>query len=274
MLTAAPLFGIRLTEMFSLDPVSHPEQLHALKYIQIIGALGTFIFSSLLLSFLYTGSWVAFFSFRSPGVVRALGLAFIMIAGLPFVNYLTEINSNMTLPVDGLESLFRNLEEETEEVMMLLVRADTFGMLLLNLFMIAVIPAVGEELVFRGLIQRHLTDWLRNPHLAILLASAIFSLAHFQVYSFLPRFFLGMVLGYSFLYGRSIWYPVIGHFVNNAVGVAFYYLHLRDRAGDALEEIGTQEMMPFTALYSFLVVAGLMALWIRMNRVSRSVPSL
>lgn len=274
MLTASPLFGIPLEEMFSLDPVSHPGQLNALKYIQIIGALGTFVFSSLLLSFLYTGSWGAYFNYKkSPGLVLTIALVFIMVSGLPLVNYLTELNAKMSLPFDGLENILRNLEEETEEVMMMLVRADTFGMLLLNLFMIAVIPAIGEELVFRGLIQRHLTEWFRNPHLGIIVASIVFSLVHFQLYSFLPRFFLGILLGYFFLYGRSIWYPVIGHFVNNAVGVTFYYMQMRDRTGDALEEIGTQEMMPMTALYSFLLVAGIMLLWIRMSRVSQSAPS-
>ena len=142
--------------------------------------------------------------------------------------------------------------------------------MLSTVFMIAILPAVGEELVFRGLIQRHLNEWFRNGHLAVLVTSVIFSLVHFQVYSFLPRFFLGLLLGYMMLYGRSVWYPIIAHFINNAIGVVFYYLYFRDQAGTAIEDIGTQDMMPITALFSFLLVAGMMVFWIVTERISRT----
>jgi membrane protease YdiL (CAAX protease family) len=155
--------------------------------------------------------------------------------------------------------------------MMTLVKADHIVALLVNLFMIALIPAVGEELVFRGLIQRHLTDLFRNAHVAIVVAAVIFSLVHFQIYSFLPRFFLGLILGYAFYYGKSIWYPVIAHLVNNTLGVLFYYFYMNELTGDSLEEIGTMEMMPATAFLSLLVVVGLLYVWITL--VDSKTPS-
>jgi len=271
MLTAAPLFGIRITDIFSIDPGASLRQLNALKYIQIIGALGTFVFSSLLLSFLYTGSWVNYFTFHLRPNTRMTILVILMIVtGLPLVNYLTELNMQISLPFGELETLLRNLEEETEALMMQLVRADNISGLLINLLMIAVIPAIGEELVFRGLLQRHFTAWFRNGHLAILVTSVIFSLVHFQLFSFLPRFFLGIILGYMLLYGKSIWYPIIGHFVNNGIGVVFYYFYLKEMAGEGLEEIGTEKMLPIAALVSTILLALLMTAWIYFGKSNRS----
>jgi membrane protease YdiL (CAAX protease family) len=38
---------------------------------------------------------------------------------------------------------------------------------------------------------------------------------HLQFMTFLPRFFLGLILGYLFYLGKNIWYPVAAHFTNN-----------------------------------------------------------
>jgi membrane protease YdiL (CAAX protease family) len=192
-----------------------------------------------------------------------------MVSALPLVNLLTEINTNFQFPFEKLENYLRGLEGQTESLMMKLIIADSLPALFLNLFMIALIPAVGEELVFRGLIQRHLSDLFRNPHIGVLLASVIFSLAHFQFYSFLPRFFLGLLLGYMLEYGKSLWYPILAHLLNNAMGVLFYYFQAKQQAGESLEEIGTTEMMPIAALVSFLLVSGMMFAWVVMVKPIR-----
>ncbi|MCA1747092.1 MAG: CPBP family intramembrane metalloprotease, partial [Bacteroidales bacterium] len=240
---ATLFYDVSMAELLQSNGAMDQNVISAIKLLQIIGALGTFVFSSLLISFFYTGSWVGYFqSGREINWKSAFLLMLVMVAALPFVNFLTDINQRFEIPFEGMEQYFRQMEERTEELMMTLVKADHIGALLVNLFMIALIPAVGEELVFRGLIQRHLTDLFRNAHVAIVVAAVIFSLVHFQIYSFLPRFFLGLILGYAFYYGKSIWYPIIAHLVNNTLGVLFYYFYMKELAGDSLEEIGTMEM--------------------------------
>lgn len=261
------VFDVTTFDLLGFDGTGDQNVIHAVKLLQIVGALGTFIVSSFLLSFLYTGSWFAFFPFgKQVSGKAALLLILIMLAALPFVNFLTEWNMRMKIPMEGLEHYFRQLEEQTQALMMALVQADHIPALLVNFLMIAIIPAVGEELVFRGLIQRHLTDLLKSPHLAIVLASVIFSLVHLQIYSFLPRFFLGLLLGYLFYYGKTIWYPMIGHLVNNGLGVLFYYLYAKGTADGSLEEIGTTEMIPSAALFSLLIVGMLMFVWVKAVR--------
>ncbi|MDF1573003.1 MAG: CPBP family intramembrane metalloprotease [Bacteroidales bacterium] len=271
MLLATFFYDISVFEILDITGEENKKVISAVKFLQIIGALGTFVFSSLLISFFYTGSWLGYFRFGK--MIRAgavLMLIVIMVTALPAVNMLTDLNARLELPFAGAERYLRQLEEQTQVLMMALVRADNFWALLVNLFMIAIIPAVGEELVFRGLIQRHLTDLFRNGHVAIIVASVIFSLAHFQFYSFLPRFFLGMILGYAFYYGRSLWYPMIAHLVNNTLGVVFYYFYMKEAAVESLEDIGTMELMPVTALISLMAVGVLMYLWISYVRISRS----
>jgi membrane protease YdiL (CAAX protease family) len=145
--------------------------------------------------------------------------------------------------------------------------------LMVNLLMIGVIAAVGEELIFRGVLQRLMIGMVKNVHLAVLITAILFSAFHFQFFSFLPRFVLGVVLGYLMYYGRSIWYPILAHFVNNAMGVIYYYFSSRGSADDMLEEIGTSTMIPMAAVIS-LTLFLFFALWwfFQMRRFASQPP--
>ncbi|MFC2089969.1 lysostaphin resistance A-like protein [Bacteroidota bacterium] len=275
LLLANVIYDTSAMELLSYGENPEPYLVNALKFSQIMGAIGTFILSSFFISFLYTGSWTGFFTFGKLLSIRAvLLLIVIMFVTLPLINYLSEINLKFTFPFDGIESYFRRMEEQTESLMMTMLSAEGAKGLLINLFMIGIIPAIGEELVFRGLIQRHLEGMFKSPHVAIALASVIFSLAHFQVYTFLPRFILGSILGYAYYYGKSLWYPVIAHLFNNTLGVLFYYRQMNSaeelRSLEAMDMIGTENMLPVAALMSLLIAGGLMFYWVRMVKVNQS----
>ena len=115
------------------------------------------------------------------------------------------------------------LEETAQAATEKMLDVDTFGGMLFNLVIIALIPAIGEEMTFRGVLQQSLTRKM-NPHIAIILSAAIFSFIHFQFYGFLPRMFLGILLGYMFYITNSLWSSMLMHFVNNGATVVIYYL--------------------------------------------------
>ncbi len=102
---------------------------------------------------------------------------------------------------------------------------------------------------------------VKNVHVAVLITAILFSAFHFQFFSFLPRFVLGLILGYLMYYGRSIWYPILAHFVNNTMGVIYYYFYSRGSADDMLEEIGTSSLMPMAAVISLFVFAFFFVVW-------------
>jgi membrane protease YdiL (CAAX protease family) len=184
-----------------------------------------------------------------------------MVSVIPFINYLAELNMKMEFPVRALDQVLRSLESAAEEMMVAFTAAKNVSGLLVNLLMIGLIASVGEELIFRGLLQRLLTQMLKNSHLAILVTAVLFSAFHFQFFSFLPRFILGVILGYLLYYGRSIWYPILAHFVNNVMGVIYYYFYSRGSTDDMLEEIGTSSLIPVAAIVSLVLFLFCALLW-------------
>ena len=133
--------------------------------------------------------------------------------------------------------------------------------LIINLIMIAALAAIGEELLFRSILQPSLIRVCKNAHIGIFITSAIFSFIHFEFYGFIPRLVLGMLLGYMFFYSRSIWVPMIMHFVNNGTAVVLYYLNNKGITNIDVETFGQTELLPL--ILSIIVMIALFWLVIR-----------
>lgn len=160
-----------------------------------------------------------------PRWLFLIGVALIFVS-IPFTTTLTTWNESMSLGgvFEPLEEWMRTLEETAQAAVERMANVSTIGGFLLNLLILALIPAVGEEMTFRGVLQQSLTRKM-NPHLAILLSAAIFSFIHFQFFGFLPRMFLGILLGYMFYVTNSLWTSIAMHFINNGCLVTLYYLN-------------------------------------------------
>lgn len=163
--------------------------------------------------------------FSSRKWYYALAGIVIMLLLIPFYDLLTEWNDSWNL--GRLGEMLRSLQDKTEGIMQQLVGGDSVGRLLANLVVVALLPAVCEELFFRAGIQNLIQRWLKNPHAAIWITALIFSLAHGELFSFMPRFAMGAVLGYLYVYGGSLLPNIATHFVNNALIVVLYWLSAR-----------------------------------------------
>jgi membrane protease YdiL (CAAX protease family) len=259
---AAWIYGFRVSEVLALGTYDDPGYLAASKLIQIIGSVGTFIIPALLFSYLFEGDILSFYRFRNP--VTGPPMIFVilmMVSVIPFINYMAEINLRMDIPIRALDQLLHTLEVTAEEMMQAFIATKSLWGLLVNLLMIGVIAAIGEELIFRGLLQRLIQEMVKNAHIAILITAVLFSAFHFQFFSFLPRFVLGVILGYMMYYGRSIWYPILAHFVNNSMGVVYYFFNSRGNNEDMLEEIGTSTLIPVAAVVSLTLFLLFALLW-------------
>jgi membrane protease YdiL (CAAX protease family) len=104
-----------------------------------------------------------------------------------------------------------------------LLHFDGLGDLLLVIVVAGILPGVAEEFVFRGVLQNELKRYL-NPHLAVLLTAMVFSMIHFQFIGFFPRWYLGVMLGYLYLYSGNIYVSMAAHFFNNFMAIMAYYL--------------------------------------------------
>jgi len=259
---AAWIYGFSVSDILALGTYEDSSYVAASKLIQILGSVGTFIVPAFLFSYLFDGDFLSYYKFRNPtGMTPMFLVVLMMVSVIPFINYMAEINMKMEIPIRALDQLLRTLESTAEEMMVAFTATNSIGGLLINLLMIGVIAAVGEELIFRGLLQKLMIDMVKNVHLAILITALLFSAFHFQFFSFLPRFVLGVILGYLMYYGKSIWYPILAHFVNNAMGVIYYYFNSRGSADDMLEEIGTSTLIPVAAVVSLALFLLFGVLW-------------
>lgn len=259
---AAWIYGFSISDVLELGTYDDPKYVAAAKLIQILGSVGTFVVPALLFSYLFAGDIFSYYNFRNPtSTVSMLLVVLMMISIIPFINYMAEINLKMEIPFRALDQMLRSLEGTAEEMMVAFTATKSIWGLLVNLLMIGVIAAVGEELIFRGVLQRLMIQMVKNSHLAIVITALLFSAFHFQFFSFLPRFVLGLLLGYLMFYGRSIWYPILAHFVNNAMGVIYYYFNSRGSADDMLEEIGTSTLIPVAAVVSLALFLVFGVLW-------------
>ena len=166
-----------------------------------------------------------------------------MFAALPLINEMVSVNEMMKLPefLKGMEDWMKSAEEEAAKLTEVFMKMPTLSAFLFNLLMIALLPAIGEELLFRGRLQRLLKEWLKNIHVAIFISAFLFSALHMQFYGFLPRMFLGVLFGYLFYWSGSLWVPVCAHFINNGAAVIVAYLGQRGILGGDYENFGTTD---------------------------------
>jgi uncharacterized protein len=181
---------------------------------------------------------------------------------IPLNSQFIEWNAHMKLPeaLSGLEKWMRDKEDQLAVLTGFLTKYDKFGQLLIALFVVVLLPALGEEMLFRGIIQRKLEAQWRNPHVAIWVSAAIFSAIHFQFYGFIPRMLLGALFGYLYHWSGSLWLAVFAHFVNNGFVLVMMYLYNLKVLGINLEETKT---MPVLIVISSLVLSFLTLFMIR-----------
>lgn len=192
----------------------------------------------------------------SPGRVGQACL--LLLVAMPLVLFLLMVSKLLPMP-----ELFHSMEESTNEMLKGLLQMDSIWELLANLLLIALLPALGEELVFRGVLQQQLMRRIANPWVAIVVTATIFSAIHGQFEGFLSRLLLGFLLGWLYWRTRNLWVAVAAHFFNNGLQVVGQYLFHREISTVDLEE--DVQVPWFAALLSALLVIGVMR-WIDRQR--------
>ena len=277
ILIAILVFKVDLFNSLSLlNNYSDPKAVSLLKYLQIVQSFGLFIIPPLLAGFLFERNTAAYLRInRSTRPLVYLITLVIMFASLPVVNWMLAVNEAMRLPqfLGGVEHWMKATEEEASKLTEAFLNTGTTGGFLVNMLMIAILPAVGEEFLFRGLIQRLLAEWTKNIHVAIFLSALLFGAMHMQFYGIFPRMMLGVLFGYLFWWTGSIWIPVFAHFVNNASAVVAAFLANRKIIGTGYEDFGsTDNLLLIAASALFTGILMFIIYRIEKNRQSGMLP--
>ena len=227
--------------------------------MQLIVSVFIFIIPPLFFSYLSRVNTINIFGFKNKFKRQNLLLVFlIMIFIQPFVVYCMQINTKLLYLVSDYIPLIiqnlENMEQRALELTTLFLTMNSASDLFFNLFLIALIPAFGEELFFRGVVQQYLQKILKNPHLGVCLTACVFSAIHMQFFGFLPRFLLGLILGYLFFYSGNLWMSVLGHFINNALGVLLSYSAFANKLTPDITNIEKTGINLSQAFFSVAVV--------------------
>lgn len=196
------------------DPVT------AIRISQTFATIGTFLMPAMLFAYCQNRQWFDYSTAnRRPNASMTNIVLILSITLLPVVSVLSTFNM-FIMPQEGAVAEFmRDMEEAANHILEVITSRRSSWDLISNLLVLAVLAGICEEFFFQGALQPLLTRWVNNPHIGILLTAFIFSVLHFQFYGFIPRFALGVYLGYLFYWGRSLWLPILAHVLHNALSI-------------------------------------------------------
>ncbi|HOK61679.1 lysostaphin resistance A-like protein [Tenuifilum sp.] len=207
--------------------------LNALKLMQILQTTGIFIVPAILSASLFSKKPWHYLGFQRVKTDTIFKTLLIVLISLPAINLLASVNQLIPLSDWMIE-----LEKKAEALTKAFLITDSFWVFLVNIFMVAILPAIGEELIFRGILQRRLVELTRSRWTGIIIAAAVFSGIHMQFQGFIPRFALGVAFGYLLEVTGSIWVPIFAHFFNNAIAATGYMLIGTGTVDERIEDIG------------------------------------
>lgn len=193
------------------------------------------------------------------GLTAAISLSFI-----GFNSWFIEWNANFNFPeaFAGFETFARSMEDQAMQITKYLTEFDSFAVFLLAFIVIAVVPGIGEELVFRGFLQNYFHRTFNNIHVGIWVSAFLFSAIHLQFFGFVPRMLLGALFGYLYYWSGNLLIPIVAHTINNGFMLIMMYMYQLNYVENSMLDLENPESVPlvliavsgiisFTLLYYF-----------------------
>ena len=254
-LTMIVLFGKEGYKQLTEGTITNSAMVSSLKYLQIASSIISFGLPPVF--FILTEKprkWMFLrLSKRPPMILLAL-IPIIVGLSFPLIIWTMELNQQMKLPdaLHTVEQWMHETEDQTSGLVNQMLVNQTAYQFALNFIIFAIIPAIAEELIFRGALQQLLKDWLQNAHLAIFMTAAVFSFIHFQFFGFLPRMLMGVMLGYLFYLSGNLWLSIFAHFIHNGFQVVLLFLFQRNQISYNVDE--TQSFPPYITMIATLLL--------------------
>lgn len=232
------------------------EYLDTLKLLQLVLHLFQYLIPALFFIFLYhrRSALKIVYANQSPSLKNIVGSILLILSIYPFISFVYYWNTQL-LP-DGAAS------QQKLDIQRVFLEMNSSKDLVLNLLLLGLAAGIGEEFLFRGILQRLLTLWTKNVHLGAILTGFIFSLMHFQLEGFFPRFILGVLFCYLLIFTGNLWITVIVHVFFNSIQVIIPYFY-PNLVGNISE---VQMVAPFVAIFSSFVFLLFLAIFRRMNK--------
>jgi membrane protease YdiL (CAAX protease family) len=219
--------------------VTIPAYSDAMKVVQVISAVIGFLLPAIVAAFMLSRKPFQLLGFSPQVKPEQVGVVVLLIVAALLVSFaLSYFNREIPMPADW-KIRADQLEKDYNSQLAGIINLKSTGDYILALLIMAFLPALCEETLFRGGLQNFLTRSTGRPWVSIIIVSLIFSLVHFSYYGFLPRFFLGAVLGFIYHYSGKLWLSILAHFINNALAITVLYASLKE--GKQINEIMNED---------------------------------
>ena len=224
-LLLSSITGINLMQDPGKFDPNNPNAILQIRGLLLLQFLSLFLIPTLLFAYFSDPKPLQYLGFRQPhsNIYWILGVI-LMFTALPAVEYLGVLNQKISFGNDAAKWM-KNMEEEAGKQIQFMLNRHTISELILNLVFISLFAAVGEELFFRGVLQRLFIRAFKDPWAGIVLTAVIFSAFHLQFYGFFPRLFLGIILGAIYWYSGSLWTAILAHFCYDGFIIVLVYLN-------------------------------------------------
>ncbi len=254
--------------------LDNPTIIALLYVLQLISVLILFVAPALLFAIFWTKPRIHYLGITTKPAMATLLIGSVgIILAQPTINWLADLNQHVHLPtaLGGVETWMKNSEAKAAEMTKLFTKGTTVKSLVLNLFVVAFMAALSEELFFRGMLQKVLIESFNNKHVGVWVGAVFFSALHMQFYGFLPRMLMGVYLGYLFVWSGSLWPGMMAHFINNGMAVFLIWLSNRGIISSDMDKIGAEESPPMLIITSIIMVAISLVVVYRTERKRKNI---
>ena len=203
-----------------------------------------FICPALCAAYLFGGNPIKYLQAdHAPRAGAIAGIALCLFFAIPAMNLIIEWNESITFPssLSGLEAWLKAQEANAQSLTAEMMQMSNLAELLVMILIVGILTGIGEEFVFRGILQRLFLNKFHDPHIAVWTTAILFSAVHFQFYGFVPRMLLGAFFGYLLVWSGNIWLPVIAHALNNSLSVIGAYMQKGAEEGTLIGTLGTEK---------------------------------
>ncbi len=197
---------------------------HIALFANAFASLIAFLLPSIAIAFFTNGQIPQNMGFKPVKSIRLVYLVLLLsFVGLLLSGSAASLTEKIPVPAD-FKAWATGLENTYKQAMLAMTKMNSIGDLLFNIVAVAFIPALVEELFFRGALQKTIKNWSGNAVMSIVITAIIFSAFHFSYFGFLSRMLLGILLGFIFEYSGSIWLSMLMHFINNGIAIITLYM--------------------------------------------------
>ena len=222
------------------------------KWAQLFSSTIIFIIPALLFGYFSSPKPLRYIGVQNKASLILIMLAIILLFGVqPFVSWLGSLNAKINF--GSMQKQLEEVEELYNRAMQAFLRMQSPADLIINLLIMALLPAIGEELFFRGSLQNVLLRMSNRPLVAIILSSVVFALLHGTFFKIIPIFVLGLMLGTVYYVTRNLWYNILIHFCNNGFAVLSVYYGSKS---PFLQKLNDDKLVIplYAAMFSLVVV--------------------